>query len=272
MVEKSKIKMAVFDIDGTIMSSNFTMSAKTKSSIVKAIDKGVKVVLATGRMYGATVPIASELGIKTPLITYQGSLVKEYCNSDDILLHYSILPDLSREVIADIRAFGFQINVYLDDELFIEDESYILVEYAKKRHITFHKIDSFDKVVNLKPTKILAISLDEQKTTELRDFLRKKYSNTLFISKSTPFYCEIVNKKASKGKAIKFLSNLWGIKKEEIMAVGDQDNDIDMFETAGLCVAMGNGTEELKNAANYITESVENDGVALAIDKFILGE
>jgi len=264
------IKLIALDIDGTIMDKRFQISDRVKKTILRAINSGIYVVIATGRMYSATVPIAAGLGIVTPLITYQGSMVKEFYEKDDILLHYDVSPDLSKKILDELRKFDVQINLYLDDELFIEDESAILAEYAAKRNIIYHKINSFDNILDLKPTKILAMIKDAEKATEVKDYLKDKYSDTLYITKSTPFYVEIVNKEASKGKAIRFLANKWCIDRSEIMAVGDQDNDIEMLEVAGFPVAMGNSTEGLKNIAKYVTDTVDNDGAALAIEKYAL--
>ena len=98
---------------------------------------------------------------------------------------------------------------------------------------------------------------------------KKKYKEELYIVRSTPFFCEVGNPKANKGTGINFLANIYGIKKEEIMAIGDQDNDIEMLLASGIKVAMGNATEGLKNIADFITETVENDGVVVAVNKYI---
>lgn len=266
----NNIKMVVLDIDGTIMNKQFQISDRMRETISKAIDSGIHVVLATGRMYSATVPIAQGLGLRTPVICYQGSLVREFYNSDDILIHYTIPPAVSKLVIDELRNFDVQVNFYIDDEMFIEAETPMASEYAERRHIVFHKVSAFEKILEIEPTKILAMDIDPEKITIIRDHLRKKFSNALNITKSTPNFCEFVNIKASKGNAILHLAGMWGINQSEIMVIGDQDNDIDMFEIAGFSVAMGNGTEEIKKIAHYITDKVENDGAALAIEKFVL--
>lgn len=269
-MKKSRIKFIALDIDGTIMGKEFRISDRTRKTIKRAIESGIYVVLATGRMYSATVPIASGLGIVTPLINYQGGLIREFYTSDEIFLHYTIKPDLAKAIINELRNFGAQISVYLDDELFVEDESHILREYAGRRHIAYHKVHSFDKVLDFKPTKILAIDSDPDNVTKMKNYLKEKYSKTLNVSKSMPGYCEIVDAKASKGDSILYLAKKWGIEKSEIMAIGDQDNDTEMLKAAGFSVAMGNADEELKKLAHYVTDTVENDGAALAIEKFVL--
>ncbi len=262
------IKLIALDIDGTIMNKDYLISDRVKTTIKKAINNGIKVVLATGRMYSATVPIAHELGIKEPLVIYQGSLIQEYYNTNDILLHHTIEPTIAQNVIKKLREFNCQINVYLDDELFVEDENAVLKEYAVKRHIVYHKISSFDSVLDLKPTKIIAIDDDTTKIDEIRDETQKDFKNSLYITKSTPIYCEFVNNQASKGNALLFLAKKWNIRESEIMAIGDQDNDKEMLDIAQIGVAMGNSPPKLKELADFITDTVDEDGAAKAIENF----
>ncbi|MFH0702993.1 MAG: Cof-type HAD-IIB family hydrolase [bacterium] len=267
-MKKNKIKLIALDIDGTIMDHQFKISDRVKETILKAINSNIYVVLATGRMYSSTVPIALETGILTPLITYQGSLIKEFFKSDKTLLHHTISTEQTKKIIEELRNFKVQINVYIDDKLYIEDENHIIKEYAEKRFITYHKIESFDKITDFEPTKILAIDNDIDKVTEIKEYLKNKYMKYLNITKSTPEYCEVVSNLASKAKAILYLADIWDIKQSEIMAIGDQDNDKEMLKIAGTAVAMKNCPENLKKTAHYITDTVDNDGAALAIEKF----
>ena len=103
---------------------------------------------------------------------------------------------------------------------------------------------------------------------ELISELQKKYPE-IYVVKSYKYFCEIANKKATKGNAIKFLANKFGYTEREVLAIGDQNNDIEMVKTAGIGVAMGNGTQEIKKIADYVTDSIQNDGFVQAINKFI---
>lgn len=266
------IKLLVLDIDGTLLNKEFKISDEVKNAVKKAIDKGVKVVIATGRMFSATIPIAVEMGLTTPLITYHGSLIKEFYNSEDILLHRTIPTDIAKKVVQDLRIMDCQTNLSVDDVLIAEVEKPVLKEYLRRRKINYKKVDSFDLLGDFSPTKINVIGEDPDRITEIRDALRAKYSESLYIAKSTAVFCEIIDKSVSKGNAILFLAQKWGIKPSEIMAIGDQDNDREMLRVAGLGVAMGNSTKGLKEIADYITGTVDENGVAQAIEKFILNE
>ena len=104
------------------------------------------------------------------------------------------------------------------------------------------------------------------------NYLIKEYQEKypeIYVVRSYKYFCEIANKEATKGNAIKILAEEYGITIDEVMAIGDQNNDIEMVETAGVGVAMGNGTEEIKACANYVTDTVQNNGFVKAIDKFV---
>ncbi|MEI8128410.1 MAG: HAD-IIB family hydrolase, partial [bacterium] len=119
--------------------------------------------------------------------------------------------------------------------------------------------------------KLLAIDFeDEKKVTGWQDYLATEYED-LHIVKSTPYFCEICHQHAKKSDAVNFLKEHWGLKREEIMTIGDQNNDLELLSAGGIKVAMGNATEELKEVADYVTDTVCNNGFVKAVEKFIRG-
>lgn len=259
------IKLLALDIDGTILKQDYTLSQKVKNAVKNAVKAGVKVVLVTGRMHSATTFIAEELELDTPIITYSGALVQD---SQRVFYQNLISDSLARLVFKELRAFDVQTNLYINDEIYSEVETEILIEYCEKRKLHY-KIKSFDEFENINANKILAIGKTPEITNEVLKYLQAKFQNDLCVVKSLPTFCEIISKDASKGKAILYLAQKWGIQPDEIMAVGDQDNDIELLKAAKIKVAMGNATEGLKAVSSYIAPSVEDDGVVEAIEKFI---
>ena len=132
-------------------------------------------------------------------------------------------------------------------------------------------VEKFEDLDFTKLNKILAINYDANFIDSLIEELREKYPQ-IYVVKSYKYFCEIANKNATKGNAIKFLAEKYGITTDEVLAIGDQNNDIEMVVTAGVGVAMGNGTEEIKSKADYITDTVLNNGFVKAIDKFVWGK
>ncbi len=265
----NKIKMLVLDIDGTIFKKDYTATEKVKRTLQNLCNDGIKVVLCTGRMYAATKFIAQELGLNTPVICYQGSLVKNFCGNTETLFEKTMDSALARDVIKELKRRKIFFNIYINDELMVEEDSPLIQQYVDARNLTYKIIGNCDNIDLTGLNKILAIDDDTNLIENLQKEMAKKYKGKLYVVRSTPRFCEFSNPEATKGNALRFLAKLWNIKQEEIMACGDQDNDIEMLLAAGIKVAMGNATEDLKKIADYVTETVDNDGVVCAVAKYI---
>lgn len=262
------IKMLAVDIDGTIMNWDLTISGRVKSCLRTLTENGIKVVIATGRMYNSALIIAKEIGIETPVVCYQGALIKD-CLTGKTLYEMPLEETTARKVIKDLKKDKEFINIYINDELYVEEETDYISEYSITKKVNYKVVGDFDNIEFKSLNKILVMNKDPEKIIKLVKNLNHTYKGKVFAVKSTPTYCEICNPQATKGNAIRFLANEWGIKQEEIMAAGDQDNDIEMLLAAGVKVAMGNATPELKNVATYITDTIDNDGIVKAVEKFI---
>lgn len=260
------IKMVVTDIDGTIYTPQTGINIETKSCIKELCEKGIHVAIATGRTYGSAKSVADTIGIKCPLICYQGGLVNSY--EGEILDVKYLNPEIAKEIINDFRKRNIHLNVYVEDKLYVENDDEYIKDYIGDKGIDYFKVDSFDELDFSKLNKLLAIRYDVNFIDNLIKELQEKYPQ-IYVVKSFDYFCEIANKEATKGNAIKFLAEKFGITTDEVMAIGDQNNDIEMVTTAGIGVAMGNGTEEIKAAADYITDTVQNNGFLKAVNKFV---
>lgn len=260
------IKMVATDIDGTILKWSFQFSPEVKKCIKELDESGIKVVLVTGRMHSATTPVARELGLHTPIVSYQGGLIKD--ETGKTLYQTDLRPDCAVQIIEWARKNNVHLNLYLDDKLYVEHDNEIVKEYTDGRFIDY-TVCSFDDLKIENVNKLLAIDLkDAEKVTGWVNELSAKYPD-LYIVKSTPYFCEIGSKEAKKSSGVKFLADMWGIKQDEILTIGDQNNDIELLKAGGVKVAMGNATDELKECADYITDTVDNDGFVKAIEKFV---
>lgn len=263
------IKMVATDIDGTIIKWDTNFSEGVKNCIKKLYTSGVKVVLVTGRMHCATKHITDELGLDTPVVSYQGGLIKT--QKGETLYQKDLAPKYAKEIIAWARKNNIHINLYLDDKLFVEEDNDFVKKYSDGKFVPY-SICNFDDLEIKNVNKILAIDYNnEERVTGWINELQIKYPE-LYIVKSTPYFCEIGCADAKKSIGVEFLAKMWGIKKEEILTIGDQNNDIELLKAGGIKVAMGNGTPELKECADYICDTVENDGFVKAMEKFIFSQ
>lgn len=258
------IKLVATDIDGTILIPEGEFTQEVKDCVKELCLKNIKVVLVTGRMNAAATKIAKDLGLNTPVVSYQGGLVVE--NGKKLYERYLTENQVDR-VLKWAKEVNIHINLYNDDVLYSERENYEIQRYCNNLH-TEHLVKSFDEIEKNKINKLLAIDYSNPERINKYEKELPLMFPDLYIVKSTPYFLEFSNPEASKKCAVEFLQNYWGLKKEEILTIGDQNNDIALLRAGGVKIAMGNATEELKAEADYITDSVFDNGFVSAINKF----
>lgn len=265
-------KLVAIDMDGTLLKDDKTISERTKNAIQSARAMGVTVVLATGRPIEGVSRYLEELNMYSEhdyVLTYNGALIQRTESKESIAkialegsdLHY--LKKLSDELEVNIHAFSEEKGLVTP-----KNSKYTEVE-ADINNIEIHEIN-IDTVSN-NEVIIKAMMIDEPEILgPAIEKLPKEVFEKYTVVRSTPYFLEFLNKEVNKGVGVEMLAKHLGLKKEEVMTLGDAGNDLHMIEYAGLGIAMGNAFDEVKEAANYITDTNENDGVAKAIEKFIL--
>ncbi|NLB88859.1 MAG: HAD family phosphatase [Syntrophomonadaceae bacterium] len=264
------IKLVAIDLDDTLLDSGLKIAEECAKAIQAARSKGVIVTLATGRMYSSALPYAKELKVDVPLITYQGALVKN-SESQEIIYFQPVPSDLAQEVINFFRTNKVHHHSYFDDKLYMENLTEEGLRYARLAGVEPNLTkDLLQDVVEKKALKIMAVNKNEDLLGELELALKERYGDKLNITKSKPYYLEISNRKANKGDALKVIADRYNVKREQVLAIGDSYNDLDMIKWAGIGVAMGNAFDVVKEAADYVTKTNEEHGVAEALYKFVL--
>ncbi|NLK00661.1 MAG: HAD family phosphatase [Clostridia bacterium] len=263
------IKLVAIDLDGTLLDSNKKISPRAEKAIRDIREKGVRVTIATGRMFASTRPYAEHLDLELPLITYQGALVKLKDNTN-ILYQRNVPSYLAQEVVAMAREHGYPLNFYLDDHVLVEKASPEILNYARKYNVEVEEINDLTEMSDIGPIKLLAINEREEELMKFEEKCRDVFGEELYITKSMPEYLEFMHPEATKAKGLEAVEDYLGIGDGETMAIGDSFNDLEMLHYAGVSVVMGNAREEIKAAADYITASNDNDGVAEALEKIIL--
>lgn len=263
------IKLVATDIDGTILKDNGEYSEGVKNCIANMQKKGIKVVIVTGRMYAGAKQVAEKLNLKDAIVSYQGGLIKENCLTNKTLYETCIPKEDAKLVLDWAKQNNIHINLYINDILYVENDNETIQKYAKRQNLEY-KVCNFNDLELDNINKILAINYnDADIVTSWVKECQQKFPH-LYIIKSTPYFCEFSTKKATKACAVQFLKGYYNINNNEVLAIGDQDNDIELLKAGGISIAMGNGTEELKKYADFITDTVENDGFVKAMEKFVL--
>lgn len=260
------IKLIATDIDGTILIPEGEFTQGVKKCVKELCEKGIKVVLVTGRMHAAASLIAKDLGLDTPVVSYQGGLIK---NNGETLYQRCLTEEQAEKILAWAKEEKIHINLYNDDILFSEKVCPEITRYCNNLH-TKYTIKPFCEIEKTRINKLLAIDYENPERINRYEKELPQIFPELYIVKSTPYFLEFSNPEGSKYCAVKYLQSLWGLKDEEILTIGDQNNDIALLKAGGVKVAMGNATEELKEIADYITDSVYEDGFVKAMEKFCL--
>lgn len=273
---KDFIKILILDIDGTISGKSNQVTDRVKNAIKEVQNRGIKVGLATGRMYCSALRFHHDIRANLPIIGYNGAWIQNPENSE-ILLHNPVNKEKAQELFTYLKAQqnsnnSIEIHLYFNDQLYVEKFTKKTDFYVERSGIDVNIVDDLTTLLQENPTKILASSPYSDVISQMLNELKNRYQDDeLYLTQSNPIYLEATQAGVNKGTAVKYLvEKILGFTAEEIMTIGDNFNDYAMLEYAGFSVAMGDAPEEIKAITSAVTEDVENDGVAKAIAKYIL--
>ncbi|WP_128895203.1 Cof-type HAD-IIB family hydrolase [Longirhabdus pacifica] len=261
-------KMITIDIDDTLLTDSNEVTEGTKQALQAATDQGVVVTLATGRMFASAKKIAKQLDINVPIITYQGALIKNCLDEDTIYERY-----LPQTVVAFMFQYAkehdLHIQAYYNDQLYAQEENEKLIQYCRLSNVAYIIEEDMSTLSHLPLSKLIIID-EPEVLDEMKNHLDQQIGQDVHMTKSKPNFLEFVHKEATKGHAVRFLAEHYDCDIAEVIAIGDSWNDHEMIEAAGLGVAMENAVAPLKDVANYVTRSNNEEGVKHVIEKFIL--
>jgi Cof subfamily protein (haloacid dehalogenase superfamily) len=266
--EYPSVALIALDLDGTLMGSNLQISPRV-CNVIKAVQRsGVITTLATGRMYSATLPFARILGIKTPLICYQGGWIQAV--DGDVLYRESLPNQLATVAVSLGYEHKWHTVVYADGNIVITEKLYSETFY---KQLLGHDIvvnpDLKSVVIDHTIDKILYVGKPGD-IVSMAQTLDSVFASKVEVVRSHKMFIEIVPRNVNKGRALAWLASHYNIAQSAVMAIGDQENDVPMLTWAGFGVAMGNATPAAFAVADWIAPSLTEDGVAVALEKFVL--
>lgn len=283
-------KLIALDIDGTLITSNFTVTARTLKALAAAVESGLKVTIATGRFYHSARRIARIIGINAPLICNDGALIKDVYTGET-----TFFKPLPMEMALDILGIAskyrsLSVQIFMEDYKIFAGKDYHLLQikrfiklsrrysirgcYNYLRDMVFVPVknggDLFGaaRLMNRPPAKIV-VSADPEELDVFKREISQKFGGRIFLTTAIKNTVDILNGEVSKARGLAVLAESLGIERDEIIAIGDNINDIPMLEYAGLGVAMGNGPELVKQKADHVTASNDEDGIAVFIEDLL---
>ncbi|MDQ0199598.1 Cof-type HAD-IIB family hydrolase [Neobacillus ginsengisoli] len=264
-------KMIVLDLDDTLLTDDLTISPRTKQALMDAQASGVKVVLASGRPTFAMYSIAEELRLKdygSFILSYNGAKITN-CQTGEELFSSTLPPETVHRLYDLSRRENVWIHTYIGDTIITESANQYTNIEGEITGLEIVKVDSFVDSVTDPVVKVLMVETSA-KLEAVEKKLQQELAGELSIMRSKPFFLEFLEKGVTKGSSLHHLIGKLGIKREEVIAMGDSYNDLAMIEFAGLGVAMGNAPDDIKQKADYVTDTNMNDGVAKVVEKFVL--
>ena len=264
-------KMIALDLDGTLTNSKKEVTKETKSAIRRVAKQGIAVVLASGRPLIGIQPVADDLELSKfggYLIAYNGGQIFD-CKQKKTIFQ-SLLP---KQYYAELCKLAKQYQVYAltynDTSVVAEsDQDFYVRKEAYNNSVRIQKVESLEKYVSYSVTKFMIVG-EPEKLNLLFESIKKIYKGVLGVFFSEPYFLEIVPTGIEKAEALRWLLQRLDLKKEDLIAFGDGLNDIPMLEYAGFSVAMENAYPKVKEKADYITLSNDENGVAKAMESLI---
>ncbi len=266
----SDIQVIAVDIDGTLLNSNHELTERTEKALRTAMEKGVQVVLVTGKTRTSARSIIDKLGLTTPGIFSQGLTVY---NGDGSLRYQQVLdPDIIRRVLTFAEDRGFTAVAYSGNQLLMRAEHPVGTLLAQYHEPMPDAIGPLQNILDEMPINKLILYGPEKRIKALRWQLSMQLNGSVTLTQAQiPEMLEVLPPGASKGAALKRLLKDMGIEPKHVLAIGDGENDLEMVALAGIGVAVGNAYDKLKETADHVVASNDEDGVAEAIERFVLG-
>jgi Cof subfamily protein (haloacid dehalogenase superfamily) len=266
-------KMIVLDLDDTLLRDDHSISIRTKTTLMEAQEMGIKVVLASGRPTFGMKQIADELSLAkygSYILSFNGGKIIN-CLTNEEMFSSTLSPEAVHRLYEISRREGVYIHTYVGDEIITEEENpYTTIESALTG-LPIKVVNNFKEGVTVPVVKAIIVGAPEN-IKSIEPKLQKELEADFSLMRSKPFFLECTEKGVTKGTSLNHLIQICGIKREEVIAIGDSYNDQEMIKFAGLGVAMGNAPNDIKNVADYITDTNMNDGVAKVVEQFVLNK
>lgn len=269
-------KWCVCDMDGSLLDSQGLISAKNESALKKLESQGVEIIIASGRTDLMMKQYIEQLNLRGHIISCNGAIIKNIAEKS-IVYHKT----LDKERVLYIMKFFFENNlnflVYTDDVVFSNidnprakkiEETNSSLDADLRTPLEYFDLHTINKIGQREIIKILLVESNEAVRDRVVEHL-KGFSDISLVS-SAKGLLDIWAPGVSKGSAVKVLAEKLGVNLEDVIAFGDNHNDLELFETVGMPIAMGNSVDNIKSVAKFVTLSNDDDGISYAIDKYIL--
>lgn len=262
------IKLFATDLDGTLLNGKKQITEYTKQAFCEMAQAGIIPTIATGRMYDASRRYAQQLEMDVPIITYNGALIKSV--SGKVYYEGFLQPELVSEIYEYCHKHNYYFQSYQDDKLYFEVYNEKSVAYENSIGVKGICVGKNIEQLTAGIPKILIITGGNEESDAVVDLFNKDFAGCAYAAKSQPTYVEIMAPDVNKASGLRRLAEKLGFSMNEVMAIGDANNDVPMLKEAGFSAVMGSAKEDVKKCGDVIVADCDHDGVAEAIYKYVL--
>jgi hypothetical protein len=265
--QRSRFKMAAFDMDGTLLNSEHQLSDRTIASIKMIANAGMLVLLATGRMTSAVKKHLEKLGTPGLVVSHNGALVKDV-KTGKIYHHETVPLNVVTRLLEMLKGKETVVHFNFDDRIYLTVSNPYSDRYAQELQVSLTYAESLKELAGNPTTILLMDSLDvlQQILAAVHNQFEGQFDYVLAPWQGNVWRLQFLAANTSKGKGVLQVGKRLGVKPEEIISFGDNYNDMEMIRHTGLGIAMGNAVPELKLAADFVTLSNQEDGVAYVLE------
>ncbi len=261
-------RLLAIDLDGTLLTPQKIITPRTYQALRRAISAGVTIVIATGQTLSVLQNVCADLPLSAPQIIENGAIIADI-HSGHILHERLIPPEHILPVLDELRNFGLYRAYHTLHRVYVDRNTPRARSWYRPPVLPAVEVEDVASLYPLSCIKVVGIG-EANTLREKRRELERIFDEQLYVTQSSFDILEFLHPEVSKGNALRIIASDLNIMPEEIVAFGDNHNDIGMLRLAGLGVAMGNAHEEVKAAADYVTRSNAEDGVAVVIEEMIL--
>jgi Cof subfamily protein (haloacid dehalogenase superfamily) len=263
-----KISLLVSDVDGTLVTKEKVLTARACAAARRLQDAGITFALTSGRPPRGMQMLIEPLNLTGPIAAFNGGV---FVRPDMSVIEQHFLPaNVARRVVESLESHGLDVWVYDDTAWYVRarhgphvDREEWTVKFPPTVVTAFD--DACDRTV-----KIVGVSDDHPAVARVEADVQREFGAEISAARSQPYYLDVTHPQANKGAVIEFLSRVLEIPTAEIATIGDGPNDVVMFEKSGMSIAVGNASQEVQHAAQFVSSSSEHEGFANAVDRFVL--
>lgn len=265
----SRYRLVAFDLDGTLVGKSLEIRPRVLQAIADMRECGIRGCVVTGRMYRAALPFVRAMRFTAPVICYQGAAVID-CETDEVLQDVPLPNAEALAVEAYARDAGLHVQLYANDRYYCESFNPYVELYAKISGVEPVIVPSLRRQFETWGATKACVIAEPEVILEHLPRVRALLGDRAYVTRSIAYFLEVMNARVNKGRSLQVVADHLNIPMEEVIAIGDSWNDAPLLEAAGFGVAMGSAPDELRTVADAVVSDVENDGVAEALERYVL--